>query len=143
MLSYGWCSLGAFIHLSVDANRASECRDFCAFWANDGLFHVEGFRSGLSAPVDNYAPIPIYLLFDLEAVILDQNARFADGDPEKTKKTYKTPSYFRDMPFEQIYHDSWFSSDEREEIMRHREAQVIWNIVLIIQIGKAQIHLLI
>lgn len=89
------------------------------------LFHVEGFRSGLSAPVENYAPIPIYLLFDLEAVILDQNARFADGDPEKTKKTYKTPSYFRDMPFEQIYHDSWFMPDEKEEIMRYREAQVL------------------
>ncbi|MEO1287498.1 MAG: DarT ssDNA thymidine ADP-ribosyltransferase family protein, partial [Chloroflexota bacterium] len=48
-----------------------------------------------------------------------------DGNPEQTKKTYATPQYFRDMPFEQIYHDSWFMPDEREEIMRYREAQVL------------------
>lgn len=89
------------------------------------LFHAEGFRSALSTPSDNYAPIPVYLLFDMEAVILDPQARFADGNPEHTKKTYKTPQYFRDMPFEQIYHDSWFMPDEREEIMRYREAQVL------------------
>mgnify|MGYP000229642384 CR=1 FL=1 len=89
------------------------------------LFHAEGFRSALSTPSDNYAPIPVYLLFDMEAVILDPEARFADGNPEQTKKTYATPQYFRDMPFEQIYHDSWFMPDEKEEIMRYREAQVL------------------
>lgn len=89
------------------------------------LFHAEGFRSNLSNPQANYAPIPVYLLFDMEAVILDPKARFADGNPEQTKKTYATPQYFRDMPFEQIYHDSWFMPDEKDEIMRYREAQVI------------------
>lgn len=89
------------------------------------LFHAEGFRSALQAPTKNYAPMPVYLLFDLEAVILHPEARFADGDPKHTQKTYKTPSYFKDLPFEQIYHDSWFMPDEREEIMRYREAQVL------------------
>lgn len=89
------------------------------------LFHAEGFRSALSHPSSSHAPIPVYLLFDMEAVILDPNARFADGNPEQTKKTFATPQYFRDMPFEQIYHDSWFMPDEREEIMRYREAQVL------------------
>lgn len=89
------------------------------------LFHAEGFRHALQAPVAKYTPIPVYLLFDLEAVILQPDARFSDGNPQKTKKTYKTPAYFRDMPFEQIYHDSWFMPDEREEIMRYREAQVL------------------
>lgn len=89
------------------------------------LYHAEGFRSVLQAPVSNYAPIPVYLLFDLEAIILHPDARFADGNPKQTNKTYKTPTYFRDLPFEQIYHDSWFTSDEREEIMRYREAQVL------------------
>jgi len=89
------------------------------------LFHAEGFRSALHKVPANYASIPVYLLFDLEAIILQPNARFADGNPEHTKKTYKTPAYFRDLPFEQIYHDSWFMPDEREEIMRYREAQVL------------------
>jgi hypothetical protein len=89
------------------------------------LFHAEGFRHALQPPVTNYAPIPVYLLFDLEAVILQPDVRFTDGNPQKTRKTYKTLAYFRDMPFEQIYHDSWFMPDEREEIMRYREAQVL------------------
>lgn len=89
------------------------------------LFHAEGFRHASQPSISNYTPIPVYLLFDLEAVILQPDARFSDGDPQKTKKTYKTPAYFRDMPFEQIYHDSWFMPDEREEIMRYREAQVL------------------
>jgi TIR domain-containing protein/ssDNA thymidine ADP-ribosyltransferase DarT-like protein len=89
------------------------------------LYHVEGFRHALQATVSNYTPIPTYLLFDLEAVILQTDTRFSDGNPQKTKKTYKTAAYLRDMPFEQIYHDSWFMPDEREEIMRYREAQVL------------------
>lgn len=84
------------------------------------LFHAEGFRPGGSP-----APIPVYLLFDMEAMLNHPEARFASGDPAKTKTTYKTPSFFGEMPFEQIYHDSWFMPDEKDDIMRHREAQVI------------------
>ncbi|MDQ7024013.1 MAG: DarT ssDNA thymidine ADP-ribosyltransferase family protein [Anaerolineae bacterium] len=89
------------------------------------LFHAEGFRPASPTISAKYAPIPAYLLFDLEAVITQPETRFAEGDPDKIKKTYKTASYFRDMPFEQIYHDSWFMPDEREEIMRCREAQIL------------------
>ncbi len=88
------------------------------------LFRCEGFRpTGKSG--DDYCPIPVYLLFDFEAVICHPESRFSDGDPNRTKKTYKTPAYFSDLPFDLIYHDSWFMPDEREEIMRSREAQVI------------------
>lgn len=89
------------------------------------LFHAEGFRPESPTISAKYAPVPVYLLFDLEAVITQPETRFAEGDPDKIKKTYKTASYFRDMPFEQIYHDSWFMPDEREEIMRCREAQIL------------------
>lgn len=89
------------------------------------LFHAEGFRPAQGTPPEKYTPMPVYLLFDMEAVICHPDSRFSDGDPVKVKKTYKTPSYFRDLPFEQIYHDSWFMPDEREEIMRYREAQVL------------------
>ena len=89
------------------------------------LFRAEGFRPSTQVVADNYAPIPVYLLFDLEAIITQPETRFAEGDPDKVKKTYKTAAYFRDMPFEQIYHDSWFMPDERDEIMRCREAQVL------------------
>jgi hypothetical protein len=89
------------------------------------LFHAEGFRSIVQPASANYAAMPAYLLFDLEAVVLHPEAIFADGNPDATKKTFKTPTYFRDLPFEQIYHDSWFMPDQKDEIMRYREAQVL------------------
>ncbi|MEL7432913.1 MAG: DarT ssDNA thymidine ADP-ribosyltransferase family protein [Chloroflexota bacterium] len=126
----------------VDVLQAGELRskvgqggDFASRWDREvnlyfrprtpDLYHAEGFRSVLASVPDNYAPIPVYLLFDLEAVILQPEARFADGNPAQTGKTFSTPAYFSDLPFEQIYHDSWFTYDEREEIMRYREAQVL------------------
>lgn len=88
-------------------------------------YHAEGFRTLEYAGAPGYTPIPVFLLFDMEALICHPESGFSDGDPFKTNKTYKTPAYFEEMPFEQIYHDSWFMPDEREEIMRYREAQVV------------------
>ena len=89
------------------------------------LFRNEGLRPISQSPGNDYCALPVYLLFDLEATICHPEARFSDGDPVKIKKTYKTPSRFNELPFEQIYHDSWFMPDERDEIMRCREAQVV------------------
>lgn len=89
------------------------------------LFLSEGLRPLEKQRPNQYLPVPVYLLFDLEAVICQGDTRFADGDASETKKTFKAAGGFRDMPFDLIYHDSWFSADEREEVMRHRRAQVI------------------
>lgn len=90
-----------------------------------GLFRSEGFRPMEQVKSDEYCPIPVYLLFDLEAVICQPETRFSEGDINHFKKTYKTPTNFGELPFEQIYHDSWFMPDERDEIMACRDAQVI------------------
>jgi hypothetical protein len=89
------------------------------------LYHAEGFRPATYDAPKKYAPVPVYLLFDLEAIIAHPDSRFSDGDPAVTKKTYKTPGAFKELPFEQIYHDSGFMPDERDEIMRARKAQVL------------------
>ncbi len=89
-----------------------------------GLFRCEGFRP-TEKQGREYCPIPVYLLFDFEAVICHPDSRFSEGNLAQTKKTYASLQYFRDLPFEMIYHDSWFLPDEREEIMRSRDAQVI------------------
>lgn len=86
------------------------------------LYRTEGFRPSTR---DSGGVLPVYLLFDMDALICHPHSRFSDGDPAKIGKTYKTPAHFAEMPFEQIYHDSWFMPDERDEIMRCREAQVL------------------
>jgi len=88
------------------------------------LFRSEGFRD--TAHLSKYpTPMPAYLLFDLEAVMTHGDSVFSDGDPRVTKKTYKTPRSFSELPFDTIYHDSWFMPDEREEVMHYRNAQVL------------------
>lgn len=88
-------------------------------------YHTEGFR-----PVDGVQPaqadsIPVCLLFDLEALLLNPEARISAGDPARTGKTARTAAFFRQLPFDQIYHDGWFSADERDEILAYRDAQVL------------------
>lgn len=87
-------------------------------WAAEGIRPLEQRRAGECA-------LPVYLLFDLEAVICQQDVRFSAGDPLVTKKTYATASAFGELPFEMIYHDSFVRADEREEVMQSRRAQVI------------------
>jgi len=88
------------------------------------LFMNEGVR-----PADKrgeaHCPVPVYLLFDIESVLTHPDTRFSEGDVTQRNKTYKAASAFRDMPFDVIYHDSWFRNDERDEVMSARRAQVI------------------
>jgi hypothetical protein len=88
------------------------------------LFRSEGFIPSQKNP-EQHTPMPVYLLFDLEALVLHPHSRFSDGDPSKGYNTYSTPTAFAELPFEMIYHDSWTRGHEREEIMRYREAQVL------------------
>ncbi|MDX1990836.1 MAG: DarT ssDNA thymidine ADP-ribosyltransferase family protein [bacterium] len=88
------------------------------------LFMQEGVRAG-NQRANGHTPVPIYLLFDLEAVICLPETRFTEGDVTSLERTYKSASAFRDLPFDLIYHDSWFRPDEREEVMNARRSQVV------------------
>ncbi|PJF23271.1 MAG: hypothetical protein CUN56_01795 [Phototrophicales bacterium] len=88
------------------------------------LFRQEGIRPEDQLP-DNHCPIPVYLLFDLEAVITLAEARFSEASLMTTKKTYSSASSFRDLPFHLIYHDKWLKLEERDEVLAARHAQVI------------------
>jgi hypothetical protein len=88
------------------------------------FFDREGYYPASSAPA-NCLHAPAWLMFDLESMLLHPQARFSDGDPSAGAGTYATPRAFAELPFEQIYHDSWIRHDMKEEILRHREAQVL------------------
>jgi hypothetical protein len=88
------------------------------------LYGVEGIRPESVEP-QNHIPVPVYLLFDLEAVVTLAETRFSEGDVNQTQKTFSTAAAFRDLPFHRIYHDTWFRSEERDEILNARRAQVI------------------
>lgn len=86
------------------------------------FFDVEGFLPSNTRP---HLPVPVWMLFDMEALLVHPQARFSDGNPSVGASTFATPRAFAELPFEQIYHDSWMRSHERDELLRHREAQVL------------------
>jgi hypothetical protein len=88
------------------------------------LYGAEGIRPR-DAQSKNYCAMPVFFLFDLESLLIQADSRFSEGDVMLNPKTFKSATAFRDMPFEMIYHDSWFNPDERDEVLSARRAQVI------------------
>ncbi len=88
------------------------------------LWSMEGIRPRDQRRAANWS-IPVCLLFDLEAVLCQQQVAFSAGDPAVVNKTFTSASAFAEMPFELIYHDSFVRSDERDEVMTSRRAQVM------------------
>lgn len=88
------------------------------------FYDREGFRP-VELQTEGYVAFPIYLLFDLESIVCHEESRFCDGPIEDGYGTFKTLNAFRDLPFDVIYHDQAFTQDERDEILRYREAQIL------------------
>lgn len=88
------------------------------------LFGCEGIRPVETRP-SNHCAVPVYLLFDLEAVVSLAEVRFSEGDLMQKPKTFRTAASFREMPFDRIYHDTWFRPEERDEVLFARRAQVV------------------
>lgn len=88
------------------------------------LFGCEGIRPEPEAPA-NHCPVPVYLLFDIESVVTLADTRFSEGDVNERPRTFSTAAAFRDLPFDRIYHDTWFRPEERNEILTARRAQVV------------------
>ncbi|TVR20630.1 MAG: DUF4433 domain-containing protein [Anaerolineaceae bacterium] len=88
------------------------------------LFGCEGVRPAAQRPA-NHCAVPVYLVFDMESVITLPLTRFSEGDINRRPRTFGSASAFRDLPFDRIYHDSWFSTPERDEVLSARRAQII------------------
>lgn len=114
----------AFLQSGTNTSRWDRSVRFYFRPRTPDLYVQEGFKPRTQAQKSTLS-MPVYLLFDLEMLLSQPGARFAYGDPAKTGITYSTPAFFKEMPFEQIYHDSWFMPDQKNEIMRHREAQAL------------------
>lgn len=145
--SCGWWTFFAFMPLSMEAlvktlsdealtSPKQRNPDLKSRWARyvkfyfrprtPDLYGAEGFfGTGETSQEPEIFPVPAYLLFDLETVLLHPDARFADGDPAEGSSTYATPTHFQELPFEVIYHDGWVTRDSSAEIIRHRKAQIL------------------
>ncbi|MBU2573700.1 MAG: DUF4433 domain-containing protein [Elusimicrobia bacterium] len=86
----------------------------------------EGFRP-VGAPDKPHCPVPIFFLFDSRAILERAETEFSDGNIAKKHqvKIGETYSFFKQIPFEKVYHDRFFSAEERDDIVFHRHAEVL------------------
>ena len=88
-------------------------------------YRNEGFRAIKERKLDSHCPVPVYLLFDAFSVLARQDSLFTDGNLASNTIPQERIDELSDMPFRQIYHDSWFEEHERQNIVYRRNAEVL------------------
>ena len=86
----------------------------------------EGFRPVGQRAMNSHCPVPVYLIFDAVAVLSRPDSCFSDGNLGSPSTSVDGDvSFLKDIPFDFVYHDSWFGPAERNQIVRHRNAEVL------------------
>lgn len=94
---------------------------------NPTFYNIEGFRRAHEYPYGAQCPVPVMFLFSLEKVICHQESLFSEGNLAKTNtRVHSTFEKFRELPFKDIYHEGPFSGEDRDRIVFHRHAEVIF-----------------
>jgi hypothetical protein len=90
-------------------------------------FHNEGFRPlGQHGRLEAHCPVPIVFLFDSRSVLSRRDVLFSNGNLAAAgAEIGSTAEFFECLPFQQIYHDTWLSEDEKRSIVFSRHAEVI------------------
>lgn len=94
-------------------------------------YHAEGIRSSSSLASSRYpdahCPVPVFLLFDLAALLTRADCRFSDGGLNSAHaRRMATSQELRDLPWKKIYHNGPFDphSAEESDIGFRRNAEV-------------------
>lgn len=90
-------------------------------------FNNEGFRPIGQWRYDAHCPVPVYFLLDAESVLGMSNSLFTDGNVAAGAIPSSTVDQLKQIPFEAVYHDTWFDPTERASIVYHRNAEVLIN----------------
>ena len=89
-------------------------------------YRNEGFRPRGQWEYDAHCPVPVYLLFDAISVLSEAESLITDGNLASSC-TIPTGSIasFQKIPFNLVYHDTWFDPAEGASIVYHRNAEVL------------------
>lgn len=90
-------------------------------------FHNEGIRpvAQLGA-LQAHCPMPVFLLFDAIDVLTREDTEFSRGSlATADSEVGSSADFFASIPFEQVYHASPLSEDEKRKIVFHRHAEAI------------------
>ena len=90
-------------------------------------YRNEGFRPVDRREWNSHCPVPVYLIFNAEAVLSRSDSRFSDGNLGSPHVTvYGSMPSLNTIPFERVYHNKRIDPWERDlQIVHHRHAEVL------------------
>lgn len=73
-----------------------------------------------------HCPVPVYFCFDALTVLAREDTEFSDGNMASAWASHSGErDFFLSIPFHLVFHNRWFTPDERDEIVFRRNAEVL------------------
>ncbi|WP_028308147.1 DarT ssDNA thymidine ADP-ribosyltransferase family protein [Desulfitibacter alkalitolerans] len=89
-------------------------------------YRNEGFRPKSQRQLNAHCPFPIYFLFDPKKLLIRKNVFFSDGSLAAAGAFVSgEANFFKNIPFELVYHNSYIMPGDTRKIVYHRHAEVI------------------
>ncbi|TRZ86638.1 DUF4433 domain-containing protein [bacterium] len=85
----------------------------------------EGFRAKQDYKLGAHFPVPIVMLFDASDILTRDSTKYSNGNLAADANTGDNIEFLKTIPFNKVYHDTWFNPGERSTIIFHRHAEVI------------------
>ena len=84
-----------------------------------------GFRPPGQRSYEAHCPVPVFLLLDVMEVFSSTGVIFTNGSVASQPRPNTDLDSFKAIPFDTVYHDTWFDPSERDTIVYHRHAEVL------------------
>ncbi len=88
-------------------------------------YDTEGFRPRGKYVLGAHCPAPVVMLFDAYEILSRADTEFSNGNLAANAATGSNARFLASIPFQKVYHDTWFELADRAEIIFHRHAEVI------------------
>ena len=90
-------------------------------------FNNEGIRPiNQRGPAGGHCPVPVYFCFDALAVLSQDATEFSNGNMASGRAAHSGErDFFLGIPFDLVFHNRWFTPEERDEIVFRRHAEVL------------------
>lgn len=114
----------------IISNTQDSVKDFIRLYFRPKTptqFRNEGIRPIDKRQLESHCPVPVFFLFDLKKLLIQENSQFSEGNLAKfgTSGLCSTAKQLKKFDFEKIFHTGSFSQVERDDIISHRNAEIV------------------
>ena len=88
-------------------------------------YRNEGFRPLEQQYYEAQCPVPVYLIIDAMEVLSKVGVLFTDGNVAAGAQPTADIEFFKAIPFETVYHSTWFDPLIPNRIVYHRNAEIL------------------